>query len=497
MLVALTAGQVIPFGGDRVAVVDDDLAGAFAAGDRLVVVQDSGALLHIPADAYRLVEIAVDDAERAFAALAGCTDEQITSFYAHFATRLADDDVFAAVRTANDADVAAATARGRSTTRLMISEAMRADMIAGLRVWRDTVGGRSAIVETVVHEGWMVTARRAPLGIVGFVFEGRPNVFADATGVLRTGNTAVLRIGSDALGTAQAIVAQALQPALEAAGLPSGAVVLVDSPSRATGWALFGDRRVALAVARGSGDAVAQLGAVARQAGVPVSLHGSGGAWLVASANADSERFHRSVRNSLDRKVCNTLNVCCIVADRAAELVPVFIAALRDAASARGTHPRLHILAASRSHVPDALFVELVDVTRADGVSTEPLATTIDESELAREWEWETSPEVSLVIVADVAAAVGLFNRYSPRLVASLISDDSAEHASFYATCVAPFVGDGFTRWVDGQFALDKPELGLSNWENGRLLARSAVLSGDSVFTVRLTAEVTDSGLHR
>ena len=58
----------------------------------------------------------------------------------------------------------------------------------------------------IEHEGWSVEARRAPLGVVGFVFEGRPNVFADATGVLRTGNTVVMRIGRDALGTAEAIV---------------------------------------------------------------------------------------------------------------------------------------------------------------------------------------------------------------------------------------------------------------------------------------------------
>ena len=76
-----------------------------------------------------------------------------------------------------------------------------------------------------------------------------------------------------------------------AAGLPAGTVSLVRSPARAAGWALFDDRRLALAVARGSGAAVAQLGAVARQAGTPVSLHGTGGAWLVAGESADAERF--------------------------------------------------------------------------------------------------------------------------------------------------------------------------------------------------------------
>ena len=81
--------------------------------------------------------------------------------------------------------------------------------------------------------------------------------------------------------------------------------------------------------------------------------------------------------------------------------------------------------------------------------------------------------------------------------MASLISEDAAEHDRFYAAVDAPFVGDGFTRWVDGQFALDTPELGLSNWQSGRLFARSGILSGDSVHTVRLRAFQADPDLHR
>ena len=107
--------------------------------------------------------------------------------------------------------------------------------------------------------------------------------------------------------------------------------MLIDSAGTAAGWALFADPRLALAVARGSGPAVAQLGAIARQTGTPVSLHGTGGAWLVADASADAGRFAAAVFHSLDRKVCNTLNVCCILRARAAELVPVFLDALARA----------------------------------------------------------------------------------------------------------------------------------------------------------------------
>jgi glutamate-5-semialdehyde dehydrogenase len=79
----------------------------------------------------------------------------------------------------------------------------------------------------------------------------------------------------------------------------------------------------------------------------------------------------------------------------------------------------------------------------------------------------------------------------------SLVGGDEAAQQAFYDAVEAPFVGDGFTRWVDGQFAFDQPELGLSNWQAGRLLARSGVLSGDSVFTIRTRAFVADHALHR
>ncbi|MPY94210.1 MAG: aldehyde dehydrogenase family protein [Acidimicrobiia bacterium] len=496
-LTELEAGMPIVFGGDRVTRVPAELAAAFRKGDRLVVVPDDGALLHIPAAEHELVTATVGDALDAFATLGATDDTAVTAFYEAFADRLADQASFAAIAEANAADVDSAKARGRSTTRLELSERMRADMVAGLGGWARAPSGRDGTVETVHHDGWRVDLRRAGLGVVGFVFEGRPNVFADATGVLRSGNAVVFRIGSDALGTARAIVAHALAPALHTAGLPSGAARLLDSPSRAAGWALFADPRLALAVARGSGGAVAQLGAVARQTGTPVSLHGTGGAWLVAGDAAGADELAAAVLASLDRKVCNTLNVCCVPAARAAELVGPVLAAVDEAAARRGTAAKLHVARGSEAHVPAERFTRQVVLRRAEGEVTEAQAELLEPDELGREWEWEESPEVSLVVTDTVDAAVELFNRSSPRLVACLVSADRGEHERFWALVDAPFVGNGFTRWVDGQFALDRPELGLSSWQHGRLFARGGVLSGDSVYTIRTRAWQDDPGLHR
>jgi glutamate-5-semialdehyde dehydrogenase len=115
-------------------------------------------------------------------------------------------------------------------------------------------------------------------------------------------------------------------------------------------------------------------------------------------------------------------------------------------------------------------------------------ADVIAPEELSKEWEWEEAPELTLTLVEGLDEAVELFNRYSPRLVATLVSTDRAEHAWFFERVDAPFVGDGFTRWVDGQFALGRPELGLSNWQNGRLLARGGILTGDGIYTIRTRA---------
>lgn len=496
-LESLPAGMPVLFGGDRMTFVSPALADAFRPGDRLVVVQDTGDLLHVPAAVGDAVEQATGAASRAFTALSGVPDAAITAFFEHFACRLEDDSVWSRFAAANAEDVEAARARGRSTTRLAVSEAMRRDMIAGLRVWRDSPAGRGRLLEQISHPGWSVELVSAPLGVVGFVFEGRPNVFADAAGVLRTGNAVVFRIGSDALGCARVLMAEAVNPALAAAGLPPGAMSLVDSAERSAGWALFADRRLALAVARGSGPAVAQLGAIARQTGVPVSLHGTGGAWMIADASADAARFGAVVYHSLDRKVCNTLNVCVIVRSRATELIPVFLDAL-EAAGRRRRGYRLHVLQGAEVFLPGpAWMAETVEVVRPEGVVAEPRADLITEADLAREWEWEETPEVSLAVVENLEGAIALFNRQAPRLVASLITGDPDALARFEAGVEAPFTGDGFTRWVDGQYALQRPELGLSNWEGGRLFARGGVLAGDGVFTVRTRMRQADAGLDR
>ena len=480
-------GQHVLRTGDRVLVggvlitVDQDFAEALEAGDTVIGLARENLLLRIPASVEKLTADAVAQCLEAFGELGTVGDPAITDFYKIAAELLADDSVFGAIRAANDGDVQDASARKRSTTRLVLSDAMRQDMVDAFRLWQHMALDQQQLLSQVEHDGWTVEQWRAPLGVVGFVFEGRPNVFADATGVLRSGNTVVFRIGSDALRTARALMTLVIQPALVAAGLPLGSVVLVDSPEHSAGWALFNDERLSLAVARGSGEAVSQLGAIAQQVGTAVSLHGTGGAWMIVGEHAEPERLRNVVQHSLDRKVCNTLNAICVLSSQATQQIPSIIEAAKSASSKRQGAIRIHATQQALRIV--SLYCDDTDL--------------ITESDLAIEYEWEDIPEFAIVVVESLSDAVVLCNTYSPHFVVSVVSADNEEIGQVWKTANAPFVGDGFTRWVDGQFALLRPELGLSNWQYGRLLSRGGVISGDSLYTIRLKAIQQNSQLHR
>lgn len=486
--------------GDRVAIgramveVTEEFAASLEPGDEVLAVGSRGILRRIPVAVARLVDGCLGRASAAFEQLAGADMGRIDAFFESAATRLESDSTFEQIRAANEQDVERARRKGRGTTRLVLSDRMRSDMVEALLMWRGLPAAGDRPIGVVEHPGWSVEEWRAPLGVIGFVFEGRPNVFADATGVLKGRNTAVFRIGSDALGTAKALMEHVVTPALVSADLPESSVVLVESEEHAAGWAMFADSRLSLAVARGSGDAVAELGAIARQAGTAASLHGTGGAWVLVGERFDSGRLGAVVEHSLDRKVCNTMNVICVPAKVARDALSIIWVAAHAAAERRGTRPRIHAVNGAQRYLPES---GSIDVKRAPGVVQEPQVTPAAIADLATEFEWEENPEFHVVVVDSMDEAVGLFNMYSPRFIASIVSSDRDEFDDVWKRLNSPFVGDGFTRWVDGQFALGRPELGLSNWQFGRLFARGGILSGDSAFTVRLRMNQVDESIHR
>jgi glutamate-5-semialdehyde dehydrogenase len=466
----------------RPVEVGFQIADSFKNGDQLIGLAD-GTILHIRLEDRNLCFAATEAARTAFSDLSACGNVQIDNFFASFSAALMDPDVRRKLLSANAQDVASAQERRRSTTRLLLTTSMLELMVDALKIWEDFEQNSGKVIDRVSHDGWTVQSEIAPLGVVAFVFEGRPNVFADATGVLRSGNTCVFRIGSDALRTARAMMEYAILPALASAGLPKGAVVLLDAASHSAAWALFSDPNVSFAVARGSGTAVGQLGEVAQQSGIPASLHGTGGAWLLATTSADRVRLAAVIEHSLDRKVCNTLNVIGVQASSARELLPVIVSAIEKAGTKSGTRAIVHVTPEAELLLKDVIVNFALRPMSAD--------------ELAVEWEWEDAPECSIFLFDELEDGVKQFNAHSPHFVISLVSEDLSEHDFVWRVANAPFVGDGMTRWVDGQFALNKPELGLSNWQNGRQIGRGAILSGDSVHTVRYRVQQFDNDLHR
>jgi glutamate-5-semialdehyde dehydrogenase len=206
--------------GNQLVSVSPELAAKFKDGDVLHVARGSHEVLHVPAEVEQLVRSTVDRSCAAFAQLGAVSEQQISGFFAGFAERLRSDATWREILLVNQTDVDRARGLGRSTTRLVATDKMRAQMVTGLEGWVHASSMRGKLIERVEHTDFAVELVGAELGVVGFVFEGRPNVVADATGVLRGGNAVVFRIGSDALGTARAILDLALRPALEHAGLP-------------------------------------------------------------------------------------------------------------------------------------------------------------------------------------------------------------------------------------------------------------------------------------
>src|SRR4051812_16134002 len=101
----LEPGMILPYAGDRFATVNPELAGAFRQGDAVVVSQRDGTIVHIPAEARRLVGIAISQAAQAFTAMRHVSRDAIATFFEAFVEHLQDRDVWSAIERANAADV--------------------------------------------------------------------------------------------------------------------------------------------------------------------------------------------------------------------------------------------------------------------------------------------------------------------------------------------------------------------------------------------------------
>ncbi len=227
---------------------------------------------------------------------------------------------------ANARDVAAAKAAGSDAAfidRLTLSTASIAAMAAGLEqiaALRDPVGEISGL--RYRPTGIQVGKMRVPLGVVGIIYESRPNVTADAAALcLKAGNACILRGGSEALHSNQAIAA-CVHEGLSAAGLPETAVQVIATVDRAAvGLLLADEQHVDVIVPRGGKSLIER---VAREAKVPVIKHLDGVCHVFIDEHADVDMAVRIADNAKTQRYspCNTMETLLVHAKIAARVLP-------------------------------------------------------------------------------------------------------------------------------------------------------------------------------
>ena len=239
------------------------------------------------------------------------------------------------IRAANALDVAEAREKGVAAPlagRLELSDAKWRDMIAGLRqvaALPDPVG---RVEQTSVRPNGLEVGRmRIPLGVIGMIYESRPNVTVDAAALcVKAGNAVILRGGSESLRSNLAL-AEELRAAARDCGLPEDAVAVIPRIDReAIDHLLREDALVDLIIPRGGPALIRKVTETSR---IPVIKHDAGVCHVFVDASADAEMAREIVFDSKLRQmaVCNGLETLLVHADAAARVMPGVLKALHEA----------------------------------------------------------------------------------------------------------------------------------------------------------------------
>ena len=339
---------------------------------------------------------------------------------------------------ANQNDLAAARAAGLEAAmldRLSLTEkgiAQMADGVEQIAALPDPVGEISEIKYR--PSGIQIGKMRVPLGVIGIIYEARPNVAADAAALcLKSGNAAILRGGSEAIRSNR-VIAGLVQDGLKSAGLPIHAVQVVDTTDRAAVGHLITLREyVDVIVPRGGKGLIARLLAEAR---VPMIQHLDGNCHVYLDDEADAAMAVRIVENAKTQRygTCNTAESLLVARSRAAELLPAVAAMLTEkGVEIRGCPETL------------ALLKNAVAATE-DDYATEFLA-----------------PIISVKVVAGLDEAIAHINRYSSHHTDSIISENYTKAMRFLREVDSSSVMvNASTRFADGfEYGLGA-EIGIS-----------------------------------
>ncbi len=307
---------------------------------------------------------------------------------------------------ANAQDLEAATAKGIDAAlldRLELTPARIASMAEGLRnvaAQADPVGALSATDRR--PSGLEIARMRVPLGVIGVIYESRPNVTADAAGLcIKSGNVVILRGGSEAFHSNRA-VAECVRQGLQQAGLPEAAVQLIGTTDRAAVGALLAmDEFVDVIIPRGGKGLVKRISEEAR---VPVIKHLDGICHVFIDSGADAARAVEVALNAKTYRygICGSMETLLLHADDAATLLPMLV----DVFTEKG--------------------VELRGCERTRAI--------IPSMNAATEVDWDTEylgPILSIRIVDDIEQAMAHIARHGSGHTDAIVTNDIARSRQF------------------------------------------------------------------
>jgi glutamate-5-semialdehyde dehydrogenase len=341
-----------------------------------------------------------------------------------------------AILEANEHDVSRAEANGASTAlidRLRLSPDRIAGMVEGLRelaALPDPVGD--------VVRGWsnangvQVRQVRVPFGVVGIIYEARPNVTADAGGIcLKSGNAALLR-GSSSAAESNAAIVEALQAGLVDAGLPADAIQLVPGPREVTGELMAARGLVDVLIPRGG---AGLIDTVVRNSQVPVIETGVGNCHIFVDADADEQMAIDVVINAKTQRpsVCNAAETLLVHADIADSFLPKILDALAEHDVTVHGDPRV------------AAYGEIIPAAERD---------------FAEEY---LSLDIAVAIMDSLDDALQHIRRYSTGHSETIITESQRSAARFTAEVdAAAVLVNASSRFVDGGEFGFGAEIGIS-----------------------------------
>ena len=346
------------------------------------------------------------------------------------------DKAETAVLDANAVDVARAEDNGTSASlidRLRLTPDRIAGMVQGLR---DLAGLPDPVGDVV--RGWtnangvQVRQVRVPFGVVGIIYEARPNVTADAGGIcLKSGNAALLR-GSSSAADSNAAIVEALRQGLADADLPADAVQLIPGPREVTAELMAARGLVDVLIPRGG---AGLIDAVVRNSQVPVIETGVGNCHLYVDASADLDMALAILLNAKTQRpsVCNAVETLLVHADAAEEFLPRALTALAEA----------------------GVTVHGDDRTAAYGTVVPATETDFTDEYL--------SLDIAAAVVDDLDAALAHIRRYSTGHSETIITESQRAAQRFTAEVdAAAVLVNASSRFVDGGEFGFGAEIGIS-----------------------------------